>query len=197
MELIMSDSLTTHFGFTQPQVNGSINTWGIKLNSDLQQIDTLLWNIGGGITAGLYAPASSPTSLTLSNPMVNYNSLTYTASGQSTVMPVMNASTSPQVGTLLSLYNAGTFGFRVLANDGSTAIFGTGVASGTITAAGSTYTNGYYPDVALTGGTGTGATADITVAGNVVTKVWLRGRGKNFGGSASRASPLASAYSSP
>lgn len=41
---------------------------------------------------------------------------------------------------------------------------------GAITA-GALYTDGVYPGVALIGGTGSGATADITVAGNAVTVV--------------------------
>jgi len=47
---------------------------------------------------------------------------------------------------------------------------------GTITA-GSLYTNGVYQNVALTGGSGANATADIVVAGGVVTNVSLK-----FGG---------------
>ena len=53
------------------------------------------------------------------------------------------------------------------------------VALGAITA-GSLYTNGVYAGVALTGGTGTGATADITVSGGAVTGVALRDAGKNY-----------------
>jgi hypothetical protein len=50
---------------------------------------------------------------------------------------------------------------------------------GSITA-GSLYTNGSYPGVPLTGGTGTGATADITVAGGIVTTVTLVNRGSGY-----------------
>jgi hypothetical protein len=48
--------------------------------------------------------------------------------------------------------------------------YATGVISTTsITNAGSAYTNGTYLNKALTGGTGSGATANITVAGGIVT----------------------------
>jgi hypothetical protein len=46
--------------------------------------------------------------------------------------------------------------------------------------AGSGYTNGTYTNVALTGGTGTGAQATITVAGGVVTAVVITANGINY-----------------
>jgi hypothetical protein len=50
---------------------------------------------------------------------------------------------------------------------------------GAITA-GSNYTNGVWTDVPLTGGAGTGATAQITVAGNVVTAITITNKGNNY-----------------
>jgi len=55
-----------------------------------------------------------------------------------------------------------------------------GVLAFTLTNAGSGYTNGTYNNQALTGGTGTGATANITVAGGVVTTVVINGHGVNY-----------------
>lgn len=45
---------------------------------------------------------------------------------------------------------------------------------------GSGYTNGTYTDVPLTGGAGTNATADITVAGGAVTAVVIKSGGANY-----------------
>jgi hypothetical protein len=50
----------------------------------------------------------------------------------------------------------------------------------TISNAGSGYTNGTYALTNLTGGSGTGAKATITVAGNVVTSVVITSRGSNY-----------------
>jgi hypothetical protein len=50
----------------------------------------------------------------------------------------------------------------------------------TITNAGSGYTNGTYRFIALTGGTGSGATATIVVAGGIITSVTLEDLGKDY-----------------
>lgn len=56
------------------------------------------------------------------------------------------------------------------------------LASGSITNPGSSYTDGFYAGVLLTAVTGSGqdATANITVAGGVVTNVVIALRGKNY-----------------
>jgi hypothetical protein len=55
-----------------------------------------------------------------------------------------------------------------------------GVNVTTISNAGSAYTNGTYLLTPLTGGTGSGATADIVVAGGVVTSVTIANRGTGY-----------------
>jgi hypothetical protein len=55
-----------------------------------------------------------------------------------------------------------------------------GILTATITNAGAGYTNGTYTNQALTGGAGTLATANITVAGGIVTSVVINGHGKNY-----------------
>lgn len=55
-----------------------------------------------------------------------------------------------------------------------------GILTATITNAGSAYTNGTYNNTPLTGGSGTGATANITVAGGIVTTVVINGHGVNY-----------------
>jgi len=54
------------------------------------------------------------------------------------------------------------------------------IATVALTAGGTLYTNGTYSQQALTGGTGTGATADIVVAGGIVTVCVLRSPGTAY-----------------
>jgi hypothetical protein len=55
-----------------------------------------------------------------------------------------------------------------------------GVNAITRTAGGTSYTNGTYTNQALTGGSGSGATATIVVAGGIVTSVTIFSKGKNY-----------------
>ena len=55
-----------------------------------------------------------------------------------------------------------------------------GVNAITKTAGGSSYTNGTYTNQALTGGSGSGATATIVVSGGAVTSVTIYNKGKNY-----------------
>jgi hypothetical protein len=69
-----------------------------------------------------------------------------------------------------------------------------GVNGITLTAGGTTYTNGTYTNQALTGGSGSGATATIVVAGGIVTSVTIFTKGKNYvvGNTLSAAIPVGS-----
>lgn len=54
------------------------------------------------------------------------------------------------------------------------------IATGMIVASGTSYTDGVYAGISLTGGSGTGATATITVSGTVVTVVAITAGGINY-----------------
>jgi hypothetical protein len=55
-----------------------------------------------------------------------------------------------------------------------------GVSTATITNGGTLYTNGSYPSIALTGGSGTGASANFVVSGGIVTGISIYARGINY-----------------
>lgn len=58
--------------------------------------------------------------------------------------------------------------------------FATTISDGDITTAGILYTNGVYAAVPLTGGSGTGATANVTIAGGIVTAFAIQNGGKGY-----------------
>lgn len=70
--------------------------------------------------------------------------------------------------------------FRFPVNAGVEINYAGGLFSGTISNAGSGYTNGVYSYVSLTGGSGSGATATITVTGGVVSSIEINDRGIDY-----------------
>jgi hypothetical protein len=42
----MADTLTSNYGFTKPEIGGSDDTWGNKLNGNWDKVDTLLFEGG-------------------------------------------------------------------------------------------------------------------------------------------------------
>lgn len=104
-----------------------------------------------------------------------------TPTGPSSAWHVLDRFNCNNQFTFTALYNVGSE-----ANTYKDSFFANGTTTkspiGTLGAitAGSAYTNGTYTGVPLTGGTGAGATANITVAGGVVTAVTPSYQGRGY-----------------
>lgn len=117
-----ADATTTHYNLTLPTVGASTNVWGTQLNTIFNTLDTDIWSVAGGFTIGANAQSSS-ANITLTAPAKNIQLITLTTTGKNLILPAMNITQSPVVGgTPLTVYNAGTNSFSVVAQDGTTAI---------------------------------------------------------------------------
>lgn len=103
------------------------------------------------------------------------------AFGRITDPNFLGASHVDQIDTFFVFNVVGTFKFYISLSEVNFAMLTqTAIGTGNISAPGSLYTNGVYQGVPLTGGSGTGAAADITIAGAVVTAVDLADPGQGY-----------------
>jgi microcystin-dependent protein len=149
------------------------NNWGANLNNNVIQIlidavtNVLTESVSGGtLDLSGSAPPAAPS-------QVHYESITVTGTlGSNQVIKVPNLAKRWRVNNNLTL--AG-FALSFVTPGGSGGLQALGAITG-----GSVYTNGTYTNVPLTGGSGSGATANITVAGTVVSGVTIVQAGSGY-----------------
>lgn len=158
------DYLDTFLLFNVPNTN----EWYIDLGDS--SFNILTGTIGGILTGAIDEGGSGYTDGTYTN------------------VPLTGGTGSGALATIV--VSGGTVTILLITNPGSLYSVGdsltispssySGIATTTITTPGTSYTNGTYTGVPLTGGTGTGAIATIVVAGNVVTTVTLTSPGLGY-----------------
>ena len=78
----MADTTTTAYGLTKPEVGASEDTWGTKINTDFDSLDTIINAIGGKTAAGTLSYADSAKLATTSTGISITGNATFADNGK-------------------------------------------------------------------------------------------------------------------
>ena len=120
----MADTTTTNLLLTKPEVGASTDTWGGKINTDLDTIDAFFDADGTGTALGASATASAVMYLDSNKKLKTGSELKFdgTNLGIGTSSPTNRLSVTGSTGTIASFTNGATADFSIICGSSITSL---------------------------------------------------------------------------